>query len=147
LGGVVIRGVITEVGQERSESVGLIGSLLVRRLLGGDQRMYRTEELQIPLAPFTMSADDGTLYDCTIRGELRGGFLKLGEPVEVRGRLSRARVIRVKTVQSLRTGARSKGHVRVPVRLASFLAGTAYFVMAVVALLLASLLFMLWQRS
>lgn len=141
-----MRGQITEVGQERSESIGLVGSLLARRMLGGDQRMYRTDELQVPITPFTLTADNGTLYDCTLRGELRGGFLKLGEPVEVRGRSSRARVMRVNSVRSLRTGAISKGHVRLPLRLATFLAGVVYLVLGLAVLLLVGVPIMLWQR-
>jgi len=148
-GNLRIRGMISEVGAERHESVSLAGAefgarlghglltlipraiglllalryamlryLLIPSLLGMGRRPQEPERLRVPVTPFMLTADDGTLYDCIIRGEVRGGFLKLGEQVEVCGRVDRARVVRASAVRSLRTGAITRGYVDPQARLA-----------------------------
>lgn len=137
-----VRGMISEVGVERHESVSLAGAefgarlghglltlipraiglllalryamlrfLLIPSLLGMGRRPQEPERMKVPVTPFMLTADDGTLYDCIIRGEVRGGFLKLGEQVEISGRVDRTRVVRASEVRSLRTGAITRGYV------------------------------------
>ena len=84
--------------------------LLIPSLLGMGKRSEEPDRLQVPVTPFTLTANDGTPYDCMIRGEVRGGFLKLGEHVEVSGRLDRSHVLLARRVRSLRTGAITRGH-------------------------------------
>lgn len=148
-GSLRVRGVISEVGAERHESVILSGAefgarvgyglltlipraiglllalryamlrfLLIPSLLGMGGRPQEPERLKVPVTPFVLTADDGTVYDCIIRGEVRGGFLKLGEQVEVSGRVDRTRVMRASEVRSLRTGAITRGYVHLQARLA-----------------------------
>lgn len=85
--------------------------LLIPSLLGMGRRPQEPERMKVPVTPFMLTADDGTLYDCIIRGEVRGGFLKLGEQVEISGRVDRTRVVRASEVRSLRTGAITRGYV------------------------------------
>ena len=60
--------------------------LLMPSLLAGGRRRNGPDQLQVPVTPFVLRSGDGTEYDCILRGEVRGGFLKLGEAVEVSGR-------------------------------------------------------------
>ncbi len=85
--------------------------LLVPSLMAGNRHQNRPDQLQVPVTPFVLKGDDGTKYDCILRGEIRGGFLKLGESVEVSGHIDRNCVVRVDQVQSLSTNAITKGWV------------------------------------
>lgn len=109
---------------------------LIPSLLGMNRRPDEPDRLQVPVTPFMLIADDGTPYDCLIRGEVRGGFLKLGEQVEVSGRLDRTHVLRVSTVRSVRTGAITRGYVHLQARMASVhMAVTIIMVIALVMFL------------
>lgn len=92
--------------------------LLIPSLMAGGRRDRGPDSRQVPATPFLLAADDGTHYDCVLRGEVRGAFLKLGERVEVAGRLDRGRVLRVSEVRSTRTGAITRGWVDPRVRAA-----------------------------
>jgi hypothetical protein len=111
--------------------------LLVPSLMGGRQRRNRADELQVPINPFVLKGEDGTEYDCTLRGEVRGGFLKLGESVEVVGRVDRTRVIQVNSVRSLRTGAVTQGWVDPRARMARVhaVAGVVFLIAMLILLL------------
>lgn len=166
-----VRGVISEVGAERHESVSFSGAefgarvgyglltlipraiglllalryamlrfLLIPSLLGMGGRPQERERLKLPVTPFVLTADDGTVYDCIIRGEVRGGFLKLGEQVEVSGRVDRTRVMRASEVRSLRTGAITRGYVHPQARFAPVRAVITLFVVIGLITFLASAL-------
>lgn len=92
--------------------------LLIPSLTSSGRRDRRPERIDVPVTPFVVSADDGEDYDCIIRGEIRGGFLKLGDAVEVRGRMHRTRVVHADRVESLRTHATTRGWVDPRVRTA-----------------------------
>lgn len=111
--------------------------LLVPSLMGGGRKQSSPDQLQVPVTPFVLKADDGNEYDCMIRGEIRGGFLKLGEAVEVSGRIDRTRVIRIDQVQSIRTNAITKGWVDPRARMAQFqaLAGVVFLVFLLIVLI------------
>jgi hypothetical protein len=140
-GSLTVRGTIVEVGEPRSESVSLAGNLAAERLARGcitapfravgimvgilfapfrmllgpslapSRRSDMPDRFEVPGHPFLVQTDDGTEYDCYLRGELRGGFLRMGDPVEVTGRLDRHHVLRVSSVVNLRTRSVSRGHV------------------------------------
>lgn len=111
--------------------------LLIPSLMGGRGRQSSQDQLQVPVNPFVLHGDDGTEYDCSLRGEARGGFLKLGEPVEVTGRIDRSRVVQVDSVRSLRTGAMTTGWVDPRVRLARVqtVAGVAFIIALILFLI------------
>lgn len=93
-------------------------ALMVPSLMAGGRRQKGPDQLQVPVTPFVVQSDEGIEYDCVLRGETRGGFLKLGEPVEVSGRVDRSRVVRVDQVRSLRTNAITKGWIDPRARMA-----------------------------
>ncbi|WP_129590443.1 hypothetical protein [Cryobacterium aureum] len=165
---VRIRGIITEIGAERFESVSLNGAamskqfsqgclmapfralgivlgllfaplrmLLIPSVRGGGSRTEQPNRLEIPATPFVLTEVGGVHHDCILRGELRGGFLKLGEDVIVTGRIDRARVLRVDRVESQITGAVTTGWVDPRARLstARTVAGIVLVVMLVFLLL------------
>jgi hypothetical protein len=111
----VATGVLTAIPR----AIGLVLALLfeplrmlfVPSLSAGSRRQQRPSQVQVPVTPFVLRGDDGNAYDCILRGEVRGGFLKLGEPVEVIGRIDRSSVVRVSQVRSLRTNAITTGWV------------------------------------
>lgn len=91
-------------------------SLLFRPLrgLGGGSRPHpqRLDPVQVPVTAFRVQLDDRRIVQCSLRGELRGGAIHLGDRVEVRGRLGRrTRVIEVSEIVDHTTGARTRGHV------------------------------------
>lgn len=104
--------------------------MLLGASLAAGRRPDGPDHFEVPIHPFLVQADDGTEYDCLLRGELRGGFLRMGDPVEVAGRLDRQHVLRVSTVANLRTRAVSRGYVDPKARYA-----TARGVVAVVLIL------------
>jgi ABC-type antimicrobial peptide transport system permease subunit len=111
--------------------------LLLPRIMGGGRKQSGPDQLQVPVTPFVLRADDGNEYDCMIRGEVRGGFLKLGEAVEVSGRIDRSRVVRVDQVQSIRTNAITKGWIDPRARMAQFqaVAGVVFLVFLLIFLI------------
>lgn len=108
-------GVLTAIPRAIGIIFGLIFAplrmLLVPSLFTGSRRQKGPNQLQVPVTPFVLKGDDGNAYDCILRGEVRGGFLKLGESVEVSGHIDRSRVVRVDQVRSLRTNAITTGWV------------------------------------
>lgn len=110
--------------------------LLIPSLLGGRRTQNGPDQLQIPITPFVVTSDEGTTYDCVIRGEMRGGFLKLGEAVEVSGRIDGSRVLRVDAVTSLRTGAVTRGRIdpRIRAARAQTIAGVLFLIMLILIL-------------
>ena len=138
---LVVEARVIELGAERVESVSRSGAnmagtlfsgclMLPIRLVGLVLGLFLTpfrglvapsvmrgrgseapDRVTVPVTPFVVQRPDGTVYDCLIRGELRGGFVRLGEDVRLTGVLDRARVLRVERVESLRTGAVTKGWV------------------------------------
>lgn len=94
--------------------------LILPSLMGGGRRQLGPDQLQVPVTPFVLQGDDGVEYDCILRGETRGGFLKLGEPVEVSGRIDGTRVVRVDQLRSLRTNAVTRGWVDPRARMSKF---------------------------
>lgn len=148
-GSLSVRGVITEVGEPRTESVNVTGNLAAeqvargcvsapfraigivlgilfapfRMLLGLSltpaRRPDGPDRAEVPGYPFLVQAENGTEYDCYLRGELRGGFLRMGDTVEVAGRLDRHHVLRVSTIVNLRTRSVSRGYVDPKVRYAT----------------------------
>jgi hypothetical protein len=86
--------------------------LLGASLMGMAGRKGSSERIQVPGIPFRVEAGDGSVYQCFLRGEMRGGAIHLGDRVEVKGRLSRrSNVLQVAQVMDVRSGARSHGHV------------------------------------
>ena len=89
----------------------LLGMIFLRPLallaLSSGRRQSRPfEPVQVPVTPFRLQAEDGTIVHCALRGDLRGGSLSLGDLVEVQGRLSsRTRVLNVKRVVHIDSGA------------------------------------------
>lgn len=111
--------------------------LLVPSLMAGGRRKDNPDHLQVPATPFVVRGADGVEYDCVLRGEVRGAFLKLGEPVEITGRIDRSRVVRVDQVQSLRTNAITKGWVnpRAKMAKAQTVAGVIFLICLVLFLI------------
>lgn len=86
--------------------------LLGLSLMGMGGKKRSSERIQLVGTPFRVEADDGSVHQCFIRGEMRGGAIHLGDRVEVTGRLSRrSNVLQVAQATDLRSGARSHGHV------------------------------------
>jgi hypothetical protein len=85
--------------------------LLIPSVFGLGNGANEPDRVPVPVTPFLLTTDDGRLFDCIVRGEVRGGFLKLGEQVEVSGRLDRSKVVRASAVQSVRTGSITRGYV------------------------------------
>lgn len=108
--------------------------LLIPSLTGIGKRPEGPDRIQVPGTPFTLEAEDGREYDCYLRGEVRGGFLRLGDEVEVDGRIDRTRVVQVGSVVNLRTGAIAQGYVDPEARSAPL--KTALAVVLVVLMLL-----------
>ncbi|MCZ2817252.1 hypothetical protein [Modestobacter sp. VKM Ac-2984] len=86
-----------------------------RGLSGLGGRRYgqdRPDSLRVPGTPFVLDGDDCTTFDCYLRGELRGGAVRLGDRVEVRGRIDpRSQVLEVGELVNARTGATTRGYV------------------------------------
>lgn len=175
-GGLQVRGRISDVGTERFETVSLRGTnamnalgtgavtaaprafgillailfaplrwLLLPSLMAG-RRPERPDSQQVPGTPFMLEGDDGREYECYIRGEVRGGFLRLGDQVTVAGRLDRSNVVRVDSVTSMRTGAIVKGFVDPKARMAPAAGCLAIVVAVAVLLFLMSILSALGGR-
>lgn len=85
--------------------------LLVPSLMGMGKKPDGPDRMQVPGTPFVVSGNDGTVHECYLRGEIRGGFLRLGEEVEVAGRVDRSGVVRVSSVVNTSTGAKAWGQV------------------------------------
>lgn len=84
------------------------GSLMMLFALGRSRRDRRDpRELDIPVTPFTIRRSDGTQIEATLRGELAGGSLHLGDLVELTGRAGRDGVITCSEVRNETTGART----------------------------------------
>lgn len=136
--GNAVGGALTAIPRAIGLVLGLmfapLRALILPSLMSGGPRRTNPDHLQVPVTPFVVESDDGIEYDCILRGETRGGFLKLGEPVEVSGRLDRTRVVRVDQVRSLRTEAITKGWVDPRARIARVRAFLGLF----------SLIFLLW---
>lgn len=107
--------------------------LLLPSMMAG-RRPGRPDTQQVPGTPFMVEGDDDREYECYIRGEVRGGFLRLGDQVDVAGRLDRSSVLRVDSVTSQRTGAVVKGFVDPKARMAP--AAGCLAIVVVVGLLL-----------
>jgi hypothetical protein len=105
--------------------------LLLPSLMSGGRRQRGPDHVQVPVTPFVIRASDGTHFDCVLRGEMRGAFLKLGESVEVVGRMDRSNVVRVDSVRSLKTNAVTKGWIDPSARMAKVqtVAGVIFLVM------------------
>ncbi|MCA0436342.1 MAG: hypothetical protein M9891_04395 [Austwickia sp.] len=87
----------------------LIGTSLIgmagRGALGGEQLIVRE-------TAFRLRDTAGDQHDCLLRGELRGGALRLGDQVDVRGsRALRGREIQVSQVTNIVTGTVTTGHL------------------------------------
>lgn len=75
-------------------------------------RQQRQESASVPGTPFEVDADDGRSYECYLRGEIRGGAIRLGDQVQLRGRISsRTGVLEVVELFNARTGATTRGYV------------------------------------
>ena len=62
--------------------------------------------VQISVTPFRVRTDNGSITQCVLRGELRGGSLSVGDRVELQGRVSRrTNVLNATTVTHLDSGA------------------------------------------
>jgi hypothetical protein len=62
--------------------------------------------VQYPVTPFRVETTHGQMFQCTLRGELHGGAVFLGDTVEATGRLSaRTNVLEVSQLRDLTTGA------------------------------------------
>lgn len=114
--------------------------LLLPSLTGIGRKPEGPDRVQVPGTPFTLEADDGLEYDCYLRGEVRGGFLRLGDEVEVDGRIDRARVVRVNSVVNRRTGAIAHGYVDPEARSAPLKTVLAGVLFVLVILFLISLI-------
>lgn len=114
--------------------------LLIPALTGRGRRDSGPDRIQVPVTPFVVQAADGAEFDCTIRGEIRGGFLKLGEDVEVSGRIDRSRVVRVSSILSLRTRAITRGYVDPRARTAPFATVMSIIMIVVLVLVIVSVL-------
>lgn len=90
-----------------------LGGLAAGGVAGGRGRYGPADrdEAVVPGTPFRLRVDD-QVHDCYLRGEVRGGAVRLGDEVEVRGRVHpRSRVLEVKQLVSVRTGAVTRGFV------------------------------------
>ena len=85
--------------------------LLIPSLSGIGKKPDGPDRIQVPGTPFILEADDGLEYDCYLRGEVRGGFLRLGDNVEVDGKIDGSHVVQVNRVANRRTGAIARGYV------------------------------------
>lgn len=148
-GATVIRGTVTDLGEQRMESVGMQGSQALQQLSTGcllapfralaialglllaplrgllavglmpGRQPQTPDRLQVPGTPFVVTDAGGTAYECYLRGEVRGGFIRLGDEVQVRGRLDpRTATLRVRDLTNVRTGAIARGYVDPDARMA-----------------------------
>lgn len=131
------------------KAVGMIAGLLFAPLrfllmpsLSRSPRSTEADRMQVPGTPFVLRTDDGQETECYLRGEVRGGFIRLGDRVEVTGRMNpSSRVVRVSRLVNQRTLAVTRGHVDPRARLAPLRA------VAAVVFLLAVVLFLVsWVR-
>ena len=136
-------GLVTMIPKAIGMAVAIVLSLFAPRLGGAAMGMRgrggrryqddRPDELRVPGTPFVLDGDDGTSFDCYLRGEMRGGAIRLGDRVEVRGRIDpRSRVIQVGELVNARTGATTRGYVDPSARMP----GVRLAVQAVVLLVL-----------
>jgi hypothetical protein len=111
--------------------------LLVPSLLGGRGREQRPEHLQVPVTPFIIVDEGGRHHECLLRGEVRGGFLRLGEEVEVDGTRDRSNVFRARRIRSVRSHATISGWVdpRARTARAQTVAGAVFLALLVVIVL------------
>jgi hypothetical protein len=140
LAGATVR-LLTIVPKAIGMAFAVVLSLFAPRLGGvvmgmrGGRRYQndRPDELRVPGTPFVLDGDDGSAFDCYLRGEMRGGAIRLGDRVEVRGRVDpRSRVLKVGELLNTRTGATTRGYVDPSARMP----GVRMAVQAVVLLLL-----------
>lgn len=144
--GAIGSGIVTAVPRAIGIVLGILFAplrmLLIPSLSGMGRRPEGPDRIQVPGTPFVLDGDDGVVYDCYLRGEVRGGFLRLGDPVDVVGRLDRSGVLRADTVTSVRTGAVVRGYVDPKARRAPFAtiagAGCLIFVLIFVIAIIVS---------
>jgi hypothetical protein len=143
--GQVARGLITAPFRAVGLLVGLLFAPLRFLLLPSLSRSPRSTEsdrMQVPGTPFVLRTDDGQETECYLRGEVTGGFIRLGDRVQVTGRMNpSSRVFRVSNLVNQRTHAVTRGHVDPRARFASLRA-----VMAVVLLFMVVLVMSSWAR-
>ena len=135
-----ISGVVSQVDQPRSETVGLGGHNAARMAASGCltvpframgllmgilfrplrflvlpsmrfQGQQGPDQLTIPVNTFLLKAHDGRSVECMIRGELRGGALRQGDDVDVEGRLDGQGVLKVSNMVHASTGAVTSAYV------------------------------------
>jgi hypothetical protein len=95
------------------------------------------DSVQVPGTPFIVQGTDGNHYDCYLRGELRGGALRLGDQVEVSGRMrTKTGVLAVDKVVSHRTGAITTGYIHPRARAAGARAMLQFALVVILVLLL-----------
>jgi hypothetical protein len=108
---------------------------------GGRYGANRPDSVQVPGTPFVLDGDDGVTYDCYLRGEVRGGSLRLGEQVQLHGRVrSRTRVFEVAKVVNTRTGAVTTGYVQPKARMSGLRIGLQILLAVLLLIFLLSIL-------
>ena len=80
--------------------------LLLPLMMGGRAGGRTPNEVAVQVRSFRVTTDDGTVRECQLRGELRGGFVEIGDHVRVEGRTARSsgNLVLVSRVQELHTG-------------------------------------------
>lgn len=167
-GGTLI-GTITELSEQRYETVNTAGNQVVGQVARGllsapfkavgflagllfaplrfllmpslspSRRPTGADRMQVPGTPFVLRTDDGQETECYLRGEITGGFIRLGDRVEVTGRVNpSSRVLRVSSLVNQRTRAVTRGHVDPRARFAPMRAVMAVLFLFAVVLLLSS---------
>lgn len=143
--GQVVRGLVTAPFRAIGLLVGLLFAplrFLLMPSLARSPRSSEADRMQIPGTPFVLRTDGGQETECYLRGEVTGGFIRLGDRVEVTGRMNPTnRVFRVSKLVNQRTHAVTRGHVDPRARFASFKAVMAVLLLFVVVLIVSS-----WPR-
>lgn len=141
-GVVTLLGTVSELGEPRYETVNTAGNQVVGQVARGmvtaplkaagilagclfaplrfllmlslspSRRSAEPDRMQVPGTPFVLRTDGGQETECYLRGEVTGGFIRLGDQVEVTGRVNASsRVLGVSRIVNQRTGAVTRGYI------------------------------------
>lgn len=103
------------------------------------RQQQRQMSASVPGTPFELDADDGRSYECYLRGEIRGGAVRLGDQVRLRGRISsRTGVLEVAELFNARTGATTRGYVDPAARMVGLRIAVQLIALALVVLVVVS---------
>lgn len=103
------------------------------------RQQQRQMSASVPGTPFELDADDGRSYECYLRGEIRGGAVRLGDQVRLHGRISsRTGVLEVAELFNARTGATTRGYVDPAARMVGLRIAVQLIALALVVLFVVS---------